>query len=76
MPTLDAIAKIYHCIPASSASSERAFSKLKLTVTDLRNRLNAETTETLISYQSLLKTDFGENGDLGPKTAKKRKRGS
>lgn len=54
MPILSKLAKLYLSIPASSASSERAFSRLNLTVTDSRNRLDPETIVELISYQSLI----------------------
>jgi hypothetical protein len=58
MPRLNALAKKFHSIPASSASSERAFSKLALTATDLRNRIDPEKVAELICYQSLLNNDF------------------
>jgi hypothetical protein len=54
MPILNAMAKKFLAVPASSASSERAFSKLALTDTDPRNRLDPETVCNLISFQSVL----------------------
>ena len=46
-PTLAIVAKNLFCIPATSASCERAFSTLTDVVTKKRNRLHAETTQKL-----------------------------
>ena len=46
-PLLSGIAKSIYCQPASSASSERAFSQAGLTMTDKRQKMKVETLEKL-----------------------------
>jgi hypothetical protein len=57
LPILSKLVKKYHCITASSAPSERAFSKLKIVVGDLRNRIDPEKVADLIGLQSLIIND-------------------
>lgn len=47
-PTLYKMALIYLCSPATSAESERVFSKAGLTLTNLRKNLNEKTLEKLL----------------------------
>ena len=47
LPTLKQMALKYHCIPATSASSERSFSSAGLTATKLRFRLTGKHVESL-----------------------------
>ena len=51
-PVLSNIARNYLQIPASSASSERFFSQGALIISKLRNRLNKDTFEKIISLKS------------------------
>ena len=51
-PVLSNIARNYLQIPASSASSERFFSQRALIISKLRNRLNKDTFEKIISLKS------------------------
>ena len=51
-PVLSNIARNYLQIPASSASSERFFSQGALIISKLRNRLNKNTFEKIISLKS------------------------
>lgn len=53
-PVLAFLAKRYLCIPASSAPSERLFSKLNIVVSKRRARLSAERSEQL----TFLETNF------------------
>ena len=52
---LKGIAESVFVIPASSAEPERHNSSAGLTITDLRNRLNEKTVESLILYKCFLK---------------------
>lgn len=47
-PRLSAVAKKLLAFPASSASAERAFSRLRLLLTDYRTRMNADTVKGLM----------------------------
>lgn len=51
---LTALAKKFLAIPASSAPSERAFSRLKIVDTALRNRLSPDKVAALIGFRSLI----------------------
>ena len=51
-PNLFLLAMEYLHIPMSSAASERVFSAMERTVTDLRNRLKPETASTLVFLKS------------------------
>jgi hypothetical protein len=51
-PVLSNITRNYLQIPASSASSERFFSQGALIISKLRNRLNKDTFEKIISLKS------------------------
>jgi hAT family C-terminal dimerisation region len=51
-PVLSNIARNYLQIPASSASSKRFFSQGALIISKLRNRLNKDTFEKIISLKS------------------------
>lgn len=57
-PKLAILARRYLATPASSAASERLFSKLKLTATASRHGLNAETLCMLL-FVSCHQRDFG-----------------
>ena len=46
-PILSVVARMYLCVPASSAPSERTFSKLNVVVTKRRNRLKVKNIEAL-----------------------------
>ena len=48
LPLLSQVALRYLCIPASSAPSERVFSKVNLVATKTRNRLDPERIEALV----------------------------
>ncbi|XP_065643951.1 uncharacterized protein LOC136075277 [Hydra vulgaris] len=48
MPILAGLARKYYCLPASSASSERAFSEAGQVVHEKRCRLSPKTTEKLV----------------------------
>jgi hypothetical protein len=47
-PTIATLAKKYLCIPATSAASERIFSRAADIQTDARNRLSGKTVDSLI----------------------------
>ena len=47
LPHLKQLASKYLCIPATSASSERCFSSVGLTVSELRTQLSGEHLEAL-----------------------------
>lgn len=55
-PVLAKMARDYLAIPASSASSERTFSKAGLLITDRRTRLSSESIKACCLLQSWLKS--------------------
>jgi len=57
-PVLAKMAKDYLAIPASSASSERAFSKAGLLITDRRGRLSSSSVTACCLVQSWLTNGF------------------
>lgn len=54
-PTLTQMARAYLAIPATSTSSERAFSQARLVLPHTRNRLNAGTIKTLLELENWIK---------------------
>ena len=54
-PTLAKVARIYLAIPATSAPSERIFSKAKLVIDDLRSRLDPADASMMIFMKPNLK---------------------
>lgn len=53
-PNLTQLIKGIMCLPHSSASVERIFSQLNLIKTDLRNRLNIKTCNSIILAKQLI----------------------
>lgn len=47
-PNLYQLAKVVHSVPATQVSVERAFSALRLVLTDLRCNLSAETLQKIM----------------------------
>ena len=53
-PTLAKLARVYLAIPATSAPSERVFSKAGQVIDQLRNRLSPETASMIIFMKSTM----------------------
>lgn len=54
-PNLNKLIRVIICLPHSSATAERVFSKLNLIKTDLRNRLDVKTCNSILLSTALLK---------------------
>uniref|UniRef100_U9TFX5 HAT C-terminal dimerisation domain-containing protein n=1 Tax=Rhizophagus irregularis (strain DAOM 181602 / DAOM 197198 / MUCL 43194) TaxID=747089 RepID=U9TFX5_RHIID len=54
-PILSRIARDYLCIQATSVASEQAFSVAGLTISPLRNRLDAETARVTLCLKSWIR---------------------
>jgi len=54
-PILSQIARDYLCIQATSVASEQAFSVAGLTISPLRNRLDAETARVTLCLKSWIR---------------------
>lgn len=57
-PILKLLAQRFLCIPATSASSERAFSQVKLLDTRLRSRLDMEKISQMVMAKNWIKHEF------------------
>jgi hypothetical protein len=61
-PTLSTLARRYLAIPASSASSERLFSRLKLTATPARRNMSPDTLSMLLFVEAHRNDVFAKEG--------------
>jgi hypothetical protein len=62
-PKLSTVAKKVHAIPATSAASERVFSKARLVMPWNRTRLASDTLQGLMCLRDWLKVDVIEDDD-------------
>ncbi|KIL57332.1 hypothetical protein M378DRAFT_88068, partial [Amanita muscaria Koide BX008] len=63
-PRLSQMAIDFHCVPATSVDVERAFSQGRLLLSHIRNRLSAESTQSLLCLGAWFKAGLVQTNDI------------